>query len=120
MSPGSIAVPRVDLAALPLRRTLPFLRVPGPQERTASRVGIVGIPFDCGAHPLRVGARLGPAAIREQSQLLRPYNPPDFDFVVHARRIPHSDRLRVEAPGRGRKSRQDPGRVNLNGNPHDR
>jgi len=73
-------LPRVDLAALPLRRTLPFMRAPGPQERTASRVGIVGIPFDCGAHPIRVGARLGPSAIREQSQLLRPFNPPDFDF----------------------------------------
>ena len=23
---------------------------------------------------------IGPAAIREQSQLLRPFNPPDFDF----------------------------------------
>ena len=56
------------------------MRAPGPQERTASRVGIVGIPFDCGAHPIRVGARLGPSAIREQSQLLRPFNPPDFDF----------------------------------------
>ena len=73
-------MPRVDLAALPLRRTLPFMRAPGPQERTAARVGIVGIPFDCGAHPIRVGARLGPSAIREQSQLLRPFNPPDFDF----------------------------------------
>ena len=73
-------MPRVDFAALPLRRTLPFMRAPGPLERTASRVGIVGVPFDCGAHPLRVGARLGPSAIREQSQLLRPFNPPDFDF----------------------------------------
>jgi agmatinase len=43
-------------------------------------LGIVGIPFDCGAHPVRIGARLGPAAIREQSLLLRPFNPPDFDF----------------------------------------
>ena len=73
-------MPRIDLADLPLRRTLPFMRVPGPQERATSRVGVVGIPFDCGAHPIRVGARLGPAAIREQSQLLRPFNPPDFDF----------------------------------------
>ena len=78
-------MPRVNLADLPLRRTLPFMRVPGPQERAASRVGIVGIPFDCGAHPMRVGARLGPAAIREQSQLLRPFNPPDFDFDPLAR-----------------------------------
>lgn len=78
-------MPRVDFADLPLRRTLPFMCAPGPQERTASRVGIVGIPFDCGAHPVRIGARLGPAAIREQSQFLRPFNPPDFDFDPLAR-----------------------------------
>ena len=68
------------LDGLPLRRAAAFMRVPGPAERANSRVGVVGIPFDCGAHPVRVGARLGPTAIREQSQLLRPFNPPDFDF----------------------------------------
>ncbi len=73
-------MPRIDLSQLPLRRTLPFMRAPGPEQRGDSRVGIVGIPFDCGAHPVRVGARLGPSAIREQSLLLRPFNPPDFDF----------------------------------------
>jgi agmatinase len=78
-------LPRVTFTDLPLRRTLPFMRAPGPQERADSRVGIVGIPFDCGAHPVRVGARLGPAAIREQSQLLRPFNPPEFDFDPLAR-----------------------------------
>ena len=68
------------LAALPLRRTAAFMRAPSPAERTRSQVAIVGIPFDCGAHPVRVGARLGPTAIREQSALLRPCNPPEFDF----------------------------------------
>ena len=33
---------------------------------------MVGIPFDCGTHPFRVGSRQGPDAIREQSRLLRP------------------------------------------------
>jgi agmatinase len=66
--------------ALPLRRAGAFMRVPGPETRKASRIGIVGIPFDTGAHPIRIGARLGPTAIREQSLLLRPYNPPEFDF----------------------------------------
>ena len=33
---------------------------------------VVGIPFDCGTHPFRVGSRQGPDAIREQSRLLRP------------------------------------------------
>lgn len=66
--------------ALPLRRAGAFMRVPGPEARNASRIGIVGLPFDTGAHPVRIGARLGPTAIREQSLLLRPYNPPEFDF----------------------------------------
>jgi tripartite-type tricarboxylate transporter receptor subunit TctC len=43
------------------------MRAPLPAERAKSQVAIVGIPFDCGAHPVRVGARLGPTAIREQS-----------------------------------------------------
>jgi agmatinase len=35
---------------------------------------IVGIPFDCGTHPFRVGSREGPDAIRKQSRLLRAYD----------------------------------------------
>lgn len=35
---------------------------------------IVGIPFDCGTHPFRVGSREGPDAIRKQSHLLRAYD----------------------------------------------
>jgi agmatinase len=35
---------------------------------------ILGLPFDCGTHPTRVGARLGPFSIRGQSQLLRPWD----------------------------------------------
>lgn len=34
---------------------------------------VVGIPFDCGTHPFRVGSRQGPDSIREQSRLIRPY-----------------------------------------------
>ncbi|HET7135659.1 MAG TPA: arginase family protein [Casimicrobiaceae bacterium] len=36
---------------------------------------VLGIPFDCGTHPDRIGARLGPAAIREQSTNLRRCDP---------------------------------------------
>jgi agmatinase len=67
-------------ASLPLRRAGAFMRAPAPEACKASKVGILGIPFDTGAHPVRIGARLGPTAIREQSLLLRPYNPPEFDF----------------------------------------
>src|SRR5437868_13431108 len=37
-------------------------------------VAVIGVPFDTGA-TYRVGARFGPAAIREASALLRLYNP---------------------------------------------
>lgn len=36
-----------------------------------ARACIVGIPFDCGTHPFRVGSREGPTAIRAQSRLIR-------------------------------------------------
>jgi agmatinase len=36
---------------------------------------VLGIPFDCGTHPDRIGARLGPASIREQSRNLRRFDP---------------------------------------------
>src|SRR5687768_12423396 len=71
-----------SFANLPLRRAAPFMRVPGPDQRKRSKVGIVGIPFDYGVHSYRIGSRLGPAAIREQSLLVRPFNPPYFDFDV--------------------------------------
>ena len=45
--------------------------VPG---RTCS-AAVLGIPFDCGTHPDRIGARLGPASIREQSRNLRRFDP---------------------------------------------
>jgi len=51
-----------------------------PSETCAAAV--LGIPFDCGTHPDRIGARLGPAAIREQSTNLRRYDPRnDIDVV---------------------------------------
>ena len=43
-------------------------------------MAVVGLPFDCGTHPVRIGSRLGPAAIREQSALVRRYEPPHRDF----------------------------------------
>lgn len=62
------------------------LAAPGAGQATP-RACVMGIPFDCGTHPFRVGSRQGPDAIREQSRLLRPYdlfrragqdNPPQF------------------------------------------
>ena len=57
-----------------------FMGVAPSRDLSASRAAVLGIPFDCGSHPARLGARLGPAAIREQSALVRPYRPEAGDF----------------------------------------
>ncbi|MEM7668297.1 MAG: arginase family protein [Pseudomonadota bacterium] len=61
-------------AALPSFMNLPHR---GPDGSLAA---ILGVPFDCGMHPTRIGARQGPAAIREQSGLVRPFQPPRAPF----------------------------------------
>ena len=61
-------------------RTAPFMGVRNDYDLTGCRLAILGIPFDWGVHPVRIGARLGPAAIREQSALVRPYQPPKADY----------------------------------------
>ena len=38
------------------------------------------MPFDAGIRPTRIGSRTGPAAIREQSSLIRAYQPPHSVF----------------------------------------
>lgn len=51
-----------------------FARLPHIRDLDEVDVAVIGVPFDTGA-TFRVGARFAPAAIREQSLLLRPYNP---------------------------------------------
>ena len=62
-------------AAPPTFMNLPFSATP-----EGALTAILGVPFDCGMHPTRIGARQGPAAIRAQSGLVRPYQPPDAAF----------------------------------------
>src|SRR5216683_5004649 len=57
-----------------------FMGVPFSHDLAASKAAILGVPFDCGTHAVRIGSRLGPNAIREQSTLVRPYEPPLQDF----------------------------------------
>jgi agmatinase len=57
-----------------------FMSAPHTYDLSAAKAAILGIPFDCGTHAVRIGARLGPSAIREQSALVRPYEPPLHDF----------------------------------------
>jgi guanidinobutyrase len=59
-----------------------WLSAPHGVPSRTSRAAIVGIPFDCGTHPNRIGSRMGPASIREQSTHLRRYDPrSNFDIV---------------------------------------
>ena len=50
-----------------------FMGLPRGSLPSKAKAAIIGLPFDCGTHPYRIGARQGPAAIREQSLLLRPF-----------------------------------------------
>lgn len=66
------------------RATAPFMGVPQTTDLSGAKAAIVGMPFDCGVNPVRIGSRLGPASIREQSALLRPYCPPGNDYDAMA------------------------------------
>lgn len=52
-----------------------FARLPTHEQAGRADVAVLGAPFD-GATTFRPGARFGPAAVREASLLLRPYNEP--------------------------------------------
>ncbi len=44
--------------------------VPAQPPHAATKVAVLGIPFDMGYHPTRVGARSGPAHVRQHSALV--------------------------------------------------
>ena len=62
------------------RQTGGFMGLPARHRLDGARLAVLGMPFDCGVHATRVGSRQGPAAIREQSGLVRPFQPPHADF----------------------------------------
>jgi agmatinase len=67
-------VGQVDALAVPRFAGLrTFARLPQLSDVGRADVAVLGAPFD-GATTFRAGARFGPAAIREASLLLRPYN----------------------------------------------
>jgi agmatinase len=51
-----------------------FARCPHQDDWANADVAVIGVPFDT-ATSYRPGPRFGPAAIRDQSQLLRPWHP---------------------------------------------
>jgi agmatinase len=70
-----------------------FMRLPYVVEPGAVDAVVVGIPFDTGT-TFRPGARFGPAAIRENSLLLRPYHPVlDVDIFEHISAVDVGDLL---------------------------
>ena len=51
-----------------------FARCPHTTDWANADVAAIGVPFDT-ATSYRSGTRFGPAAIRDQSQLIRPWHP---------------------------------------------
>jgi agmatinase len=51
-----------------------FMLLPHVRDAAALDVAVVGVPYD-GGTSYRTGARFGPRAVREQSSLIRPWNP---------------------------------------------
>src|SRR5215831_121277 len=48
-----------------------FMSAPYTHDLSGAKTAVLGVPFDCGVHPFRIGSRQGPAAIRGQSILVR-------------------------------------------------
>lgn len=48
-----------------------FMGVPQKSEPGDAKAVVLGLPFDCGLHPHRIGSRQGPSTIRRQSLLTR-------------------------------------------------
>ena len=80
------------------RAPLTWLGAPSALPSADCRAAVLGIPFDCGTHPHRIGARLGPAAIREQSTNLRRYDPRTNVDVVERLKLVDCGDVEVE-PG---------------------
>ena len=66
----------------PLRPSGSFMGIPHARQIRPGQAAVIGLPFDCGTHPTRIGCRQGPRAIREQSGLVRPFYPPLSDTNV--------------------------------------
>ena len=75
MAGGEEPVGPTDATAVPRFAGIgTFARLPTVAEVARWDIAVVGVPFD-GGTSYRPGARFGPAAVRQGSRLLRPYNP---------------------------------------------
>src|SRR5918998_2826528 len=66
------------------RTALGFMGAPYASSAQGAKAAILGVPFDCGTHPNRIGSRQGPQAIRDQSRLVRPFESEVADYDVRA------------------------------------
>lgn len=77
-----------------------FMGAPYTHDLSGAKAAILGVPFDCGTHPHRIGSRQGPQAIREQSAQFRLYNSELADFnPVERLRLVDCGNVRL-TPGR--------------------
>ena len=81
-----------ELFTLPLT----FMGAPYGRPGPSNKAAILGIPFDCGTN-MRIGARGGPDSVRQQSALMRRFNPTNADF----------DPVTALGPGRLRQRQAD-------------
>lgn len=58
----------------PFAPPVTFMGVPHRSEPGDAKAVVLGLPFDCGTHPHRIGSRQGPSAIRKMSLLIRRYD----------------------------------------------
>jgi len=61
-----------------------FMGVPWAASADGAKAAILGVPFDCGTHPSRIGSRDGPRAIREQSRLVRAFESEGADYDIRS------------------------------------
>src|SRR5437660_10676801 len=61
-------------------KPLTFMGAPYTHDLSGAKAAVLGVPFDCEIHPVRIGSRQGPTAIRGQSMLVRRFSPQLADF----------------------------------------
>jgi len=61
-------------------KPLTFMGAPHTHDLRGAKAAVLGVPFDCGVHPFRIGSRQSPTAIRGQSMLVRRFSPEFADL----------------------------------------
>ena len=59
-----------------------FCDLPHGMPREGTKAAVLGVPYDCGIHPWRVGSREAPVAVRRASRHLPAFHVSQGDFNV--------------------------------------